>query len=145
MAHHAVAAAGGNGVADLIASCSSRIMLRMARRHVHDLEGGHQLPVHAGQQLLGDHRLQHRAELDADLRLLRAAGKESTMRSMVFTAPLVCRRGDQQVAGLRRGHGGADGLVVPHLAQQDHVRRLAQAGAQGGEIVRRCRWRSPAG
>ena len=39
--------------------------------------------------------------------------------------------------GLRRRQGGLHGLVIPHLAQQNDVRRLAQAGPQGRETVRR--------
>jgi twitching motility protein PilT len=36
-------------------------------------------------------------------------------------------RRERQVAGLRDGERGGDGLEVPHLADQDHVRVFAQA------------------
>ena len=36
------------------------------------------------------------------------------------------------MAGLGGGHGGGDGLVVAHLANEDHVRVLTQSTAQGG-------------
>ena len=40
--------------------------------------------------------------------------------------------GRQRGAGLGGGHGGGDGLVVAHLANEDHVRVLTQSTAQGG-------------
>ena len=39
------------------------------------------------------------------------------------------------MAGLRRRHGGLDGLQIPHLSQKDHVRGLPEAGPQGGDVA----------
>ena len=39
-------------------------------------------------------------------------------------------RREHEVAGLGRGQRGAHGLLVSHLADQDHVRVLAQHAAQ---------------
>ena len=40
------------------------------------------------------------------------------------------QRGEHEVAGLGRGQRGGDRLEVAHLADEDHVRVLAQRGLQ---------------
>ena len=52
------------------------------------------------------------------------------MRSIVCGGVLGVQGGEHQVAGLRRGDRGADRLEVAHLADEDHVRVLAQRGLQ---------------
>ena len=42
---------------------------------------------------------------------------------------------NHQMARFRRGHSDADGFMVPHFPQQDHVRRLAQGGPQGHGVA----------
>ena len=47
-------------------------------------------------------------------------------RSSAWLALLACRVAQAQVAGLGEGDGVLHGLAVADLADQDHVRRLAQ-------------------
>lgn len=43
--------------------------------------------------------------------------------------------GKHQVAGFGRGHGDAHGFWIPHFADDDHVRSLAEGSAQGGREI----------
>ena len=52
------------------------------------------------------------------------------MRSIVPGRALRVQRAEDEVAGLGRGHRGRDRLEVAHLADEDHVRVLAQRAAQ---------------
>ena len=74
-------------------------------------------------------RLQRVRDHDPHLLLLRG-GKTSMMRSIVDGGALRVQRAEDEVAGLGRGERGRDRLEVAHLADEDHVRVLAQRGAQ---------------
>ena len=92
----------------------SLIMFRMAPVYLHDLEGRHQAAADGGDQLLGNDGPQQHGELDPYLLLL--AGREhidDPVDGVGGTRRV--QRGDDQMAGLRGGHGGPDGLMVPHL------------------------------
>ena len=52
------------------------------------------------------------------------------MRSMVSERVHGVQRREHEVARLGRAQGGVDGLLVAHLADQDHVRVLAQDAPQ---------------
>ena len=67
------------------------------------------------------------------------------MRSIVEGALCVCSVAEDEVAGLGGGQRGRDRLEVAHLADEDHVRVLAQRGAQGLGERRWRRARSRAG
>jgi hypothetical protein len=54
----------------------------------------------------------------------------STRRVIADGRVVGVQRREHQVAGQRRLHGDLGGLLVADLADQDHVRRLAQHGAQ---------------
>ena len=101
----------------------SRIMLRTARVDAHDLKRRHAPALHAGQELLGNHRLQHHGELHAHLLLLLCRENIDKAVDGLGRAHGV-QRGKEQMARFRSSQGGGDGLVIAHLAQEDDVRRL---------------------
>ena len=100
----------------------------------HHLEGGRQPSPLPHYQLLGHHCAQHHAQLDTHLGLLLAGERVDDAVDGVHR-PFGVEGGDEQVAGLRRGHGGEDGLMVPHFPQKDHIGGLAQAGPQPGQVI----------
>ena len=59
----------------------------------------------------------------------RQAGKTSMMRSIAWGASLVCKRREDEVAGLGHGEGDLDRVDVAHLADQQHVGVLAKGRA----------------
>ena len=65
-----------------------------------------------------------------------AAAKKSTMRLIVSTQSIVCKRREDEVPGLGRAERRLDGLLVAHLADEDHVRVLAERRAQRDEEAR---------
>ena len=70
-------------------------------------------------------------ELEADLLLLvRREDRDDAVDGLRGVQGVQGR--EHQVAGLGRGDGGLDRLVVAHLADQDDVGVLAQGAAQGG-------------
>lgn len=68
-AHHAIARARRDGVVDLVTLVLANQTVD-GRCHVHDLKRGHKPARSARQQLLGNDRLQYRAQLSAYLSLL---------------------------------------------------------------------------
>ncbi len=86
-------------------------------------------PVRGGQQRLGDDALERVRELHAHLLLL---GRREDVDDAVDRrrGALRVQRREDQVARLGGGQRGADGLEVAHLAEEDHVRVLAQRRAQ---------------
>ena len=70
-------------------------------------------------------------------------GKKSMMRLIVSERVDRVQRREHEVAGLGRAQRGVDRLLVAHLADQDHVRVLAQHAAQraleGRRVLRRPR------
>ena len=103
---------------------------RMNGRRDHDLDGGHAaVAVGARHEAHGDDGLQDARELQADLLLL--VGREDGDDAVDGLGGVQGVEGrEHQVAGLGRGDGGLDRLVVAHLTDQDHVGVLAQGGAQ---------------
>ena len=96
-----------------------------------DLERGDAaLAVGGREQRLRDDALQRAGEHDPDLLLL--LGRED-VDDPVDRARRALRvqRAEHEVAGLGGGERGADRLEVAHLADEDHVRVLAERGAQG--------------
>ena len=74
--------------------------------------------------------------VDADLGLLGAGeGVDDAVDGL--GRPNRVQGGENELAGLRRCHSRADGLIVPHFAQQDDVRALPQSTAKGADIARR--------
>ena len=61
------------------------------------------------------------------------------MRSIVDDALCVCSVAEDEVAGLGGGQRGRDRLEVAHLADEDHVRVLAERRLQGLAEARRVR------
>ena len=99
--------------------------------HPQDLAGGHAaVAVGGGHQPLGDHALQRAGEHRARLALL---GLREEVDDPVHRLGRVhgVHGGEHEVAGLRGAERGPHGLLVTHLADEDHVRVLAQHAAQG--------------
>ena len=94
---HTLPRSGGNGVVDLVALVVPDEAADGAV-HVHDLESGDQVPVHIGQQLLGDHGAQHIGQLEADLGLLGAGEGVHNAVDGIHRAHGV-QGGDEGVAG----------------------------------------------
>ena len=92
--------------------------------HVHDLEHGDGGAVERGDEHLADRGLQHERQLGADLALL--VGGEGVDHALdgVGGAGGV-QRGEHQLRHLGSVDGGADGLGVAHLAEQDDVGAFA--------------------
>ena len=103
------------------------------RRGDHDLEGG-DTAVHLAvrfelrQEDLGDHGLQTRGELRADLLLLvRRERIDDTVDGLRRAGGV--QGAEHEVARFGGGDGRADGLKVAHFAHEDHVRVLAERAA----------------
>ena len=76
-------------------------------------------------QLLGDHAFQHERQLSEHLLLL--AGRERVDDSVDGLVGGVCvERREDEVPRLRDGQRRRDRLEIPHFADQNHVRILAQ-------------------
>ena len=103
------------------------------RGHSHDLEGGNQRTALGGEELLGDHTLQRQGKLCADLPLLlRRKGVHDAVHRVGSSDGV--EGGDDQMPRLGGGHGGLDGLGIPHLPQENDVGSLPQGGAESGLI-----------
>ena len=87
--------------------------------------------VAARQQVLRDDGAQDGRELPADLALLGLGERVDHAIDRADGVRRVQRR-EHEVAGLGGGERGGDRLAVAQLAEQDHVGRLAQRGAQAG-------------
>ena len=104
--------------------------------HPQDLKGRDHPAPRPGEQLLADHALQNRRQLLPGLALLdRREGVDDPVDGA--DGPLSVEGRDDEMPRLRRCQGGLHGLVVPHLAEENDIRRLAQTGPQGREAVRR--------
>ena len=113
----------------------SRIILRMAGFKRMTSKTGMLCPLISEYQLLGDDCLKYHGQLDGNLSLLAGFGKTSTILPMVLAAPVVCRLEENQMTGFGSCHGSLDGFVITHFAKKDHIRALAQCGAQGYQIA----------
>ena len=87
------------------------------------------MAVGGRQQRLRDDALQRAGELHANLLLLLGGEDVDDAVDRLRRALRVQGREDE-VAGLGRRQRGRDRLEVAHLADEDHVRVLAQRGAQ---------------
>ena len=87
------------------------------------------LPSAVRHEPLGDDGLQRAREHRAGLLLLVRREEVDDAVDRLGGVDGVERR-EHEVAGLGRGQRGADRLLVAHLADQDHVRVLAQHAAQ---------------
>ena len=130
---HALGPAGDDGVFNLV------VLLLPDHApdgavDVHQLKSGDDIAGFIRDHLLGHHGAQHISQLEPDLGLV-GAGEAVDHAVDGIDSAFGMHGGDDGVAGLGGGDGGADGLGVPHFAQQDHIRRLPQAGPQGGEII----------
>jgi len=97
----------------------------------HDLAGQDAArPIGARQQLLGDHPLEAVRQLHLHLLLpVRREDIEDAVDRLRGVGRV--ERGQDQVAGLGRGHGRRDRLEVAHLAHDDDVRILPQHVDEG--------------
>ena len=130
---HAVPAAGSDDAIDLVVLVIPNEAAHRAVA-VQDLAGGNQTAMDIRKQLLGDHSLQHRCQLDPDLGLLGAGeGIDDPVNGIDRTLGVQC--GNDQMARFRCGHGSMDGFRIPHFPQQDHIRRLPDAGPKGAEVI----------
>ena len=106
------------------------IMSRDAAGHPQDLAGGDAAAAVGAatrrwEMIALERAGEHRAHL-----LVLCGGKKSMMRLIVSVASTVWTVEKHEVAGLGGGQRGVDRLLVAHLADQDHVRVLAQDAAQ---------------
>ena len=142
---HPVVAALGDDLGELAGQ------LRV-QDHVVDAAGHHQdlaardaaLAVGGRDQALGDDALQRAGDHRARLLLLMGREEVDDAVDRLGRVDGVQRR-EHEVAGLGRGQRGVDGLLVAHLADQDHVRVLAQHAAQRALEGRACPARPRAG
>ncbi len=89
------------------------------------------LAVEPWDQAHGNDAAQDRGQLDAHLALLeRREDRDDAVDR--FRGIDRVQGGEHQVPGLGGRQGRLDGFVVAHLADQDHVRILAQGRFQGG-------------
>ncbi len=104
--------------------------------HAQDLADGHAPAIGAGHQALGDHALDR--SRDHAARLLVLVGREEVEHAVDRLGRIdrVDRR-QHEVAGLGSGQRRLHGLLVAHLADEDHVRVLAQDPSQGALEGRR--------
>ena len=100
-----------------------------ARVRDHHLDGGDAAAADAREQPLADDAAQDAGEDRADLLLLDAREELDHAADRLGRVDRVHRREDE-VAGLGRLERGLRGLGVAELADQDHVRVLAQRAAQ---------------
>ena len=126
---HSVLAAGLDQRVDLVRLALADQVAHARRRHEHLGGDAAALAVGGRQQRLGDDALEADRELHADLALL--GGREDVDDAVDrLRRVLGVQRGEHEVAGFGRGQRGADRLHVAHLADEDHVRVLAQRGLQ---------------
>ena len=113
---------GGLALPDLVAHRGGDHQ-QLAGRRAAGAQGG-------GQQLLAEHRLKGHGQLHPDLLLpVRREGVHDAVDGV--HGGVGVQSAQDQMARLRRRHGGLDGLPVPHLPHQDDVRVLPQGRAQG--------------
>jgi hypothetical protein len=105
--------------------------VRDAGRGDHDLHGRHPARTGGvGQQALGDHPLEGRGQLLADLGLL--PGRKGAHQAVDGRDAVAgVEGGEDKVSGLGGHDGRAHGLQVAHFAHQQDVRVGAQGVAQG--------------
>ena len=99
-----------------------------------DLERRIDAAVDRRHELLREDRLQEHGQLNADLRLLVGREHVDDAVDRVGRADGM-ERGDDEVARFGGGHGDLDRFVVAHFADEDHIGRLAQGGAERGDVV----------
>ena len=98
-------------------------------RHEHLGRDAAAVAVGGRDQRLGDDALEADRELGTNLALL--LGREDVDDAVDrLRRVLGMERREDEVAGLRRGQRRADRLHVAHLADEDHVRVLAQRGLE---------------
>ena len=110
----------------------------------HHLDRGDAAAAEPRQQPLADDAAQHAGEDRADLLLLDLGEELDQAADGLGRVDRVHRREDE-VPGLGRLQRGLRGLGVAELADQDHVRVLAQRAAQRLARTTRCRARPRAG
>jgi hypothetical protein len=95
----------------------------------HDLDRRHAAAADLRQQALGDDAAKHAGENRADLRLLHRGEELDVAADRLGRIDRVHRR-EHEVAGLGCLQRGLGGLRVAQLADQDHIRVLAQHAAE---------------
>src|SRR3954451_11821627 len=122
---HAVGPAGLERRVDLVALALADQVAHGRRGDEHLAGADTALAVDGRQQLLGDDALQGDRQLRADLvLLLRRERVDDAVDGL--RRVLGVKRREDQVAGLGRGQRGLHRLQVAHLADEDHVRVLAE-------------------
>ena len=129
---------GGEVLQLVVADVIAHGVVRQQHFHGH----GAALVVRARDQLLHDDGVEAERELLLDLRLLRGGEDVDDAVDRLRGVARV-QRGEDEVAGLRGGERGGDGLEVAHLADQDHVGILTQRRAQRRRRTTARRVRSP--
>ena len=121
-------AAGGDGVGDL-GRVAGADQVADGVRHQHQLHRQGPAAALLRDQLLGQHRLERHGELEADLGLgVRGEHLDDAVDGVGGGAGV--EGAEDQVARLGGGNGRLDGVPVAHLADEDHVGVLTQAGPQ---------------
>ena len=140
---HVEEAALGDRVRDLLGALLAD-QVGDARVHHHHLDGGDPAVVDARQEPLADHAAEDAGEHGADLLLLRGREELDHPADGLGGVDRVQRREDE-MAGLGGLQRGLRGLGVAQLADQDHVRVLAEHAAERLARSSRCRARPRAG
>ena len=87
-----------------------------------------------GREPLADHPAQRVGEPDANLLLFfRLEHTQNTVDGLARVDRV--QRAQDQMAGFRRAQGDLHRLAVAHFADENHLRRLAQRGAQAVGIT----------
>ena len=59
----------------------------------------------------------------------------STIRLIVLAAPVSMETGEHKMPGFSGCHGCLDGFIIAHFTEKDHVRTLAEGGAQRNQVT----------
>src|SRR5665811_1479169 len=136
---HPVVLAFGDHLGDLAGLVGVEDQVLDAAGHHHHLGGRHAaFAADVGDEPLGDRAAQGRGEHHAGL-VLQVRREEVDDPVDRLGRVEGVDGGEHEVAGLGRREGGANGLLVAHLADQDHVGVLAQVldrVLEGDDVVR---------
>ena len=100
----------------------------------HDFKYRDRVTIDIRNQLLGNDSLQHHGKLNGNLSLL------GRLKYIHNTADRVgcsggMKTGEHKMPGLGGSHGSLDRFVITHFTEKDHVRTLAEGGAQRDQVT----------
>ena len=134
--HPVLRSAGGDGVADEAGFLrDGNTVADVGGRNQHFHRRHAPVAVRAAHQALGNDGSKSAGHLHANL-LLLGRRKDGDDALDGFRGIERVQGGEDQVAGFRRQQSSGDGFQVAHFAHQNHVRVLAQPGAERGGKVR---------